>query len=100
MDDAASQHAKALKALRADRLGYCVVGIIVGAGMIAFAVFGYWAFERPSGTEPHKLWIMIAAFGVGFIQMGISIWKSKGAEIAELYEQKMDGYHGDNKDLL
>ena len=90
MDDPTSQHTKALKALRAERLGFFLMGLIVGGCMIGVAVWGYWTFDRPDTLWPHKHWVLLAALGCMFAWVGISIWKGKSLEIRDR-EQAMIG---------
>jgi ABC-type uncharacterized transport system permease subunit len=78
MDNLSPEDAKALKALKADRLGYFLMGLILGACMIGVAGWGFWMYGL------RKLWMVIAATGCLFVSGGISIWKSKTEEIREL----------------
>jgi hypothetical protein len=85
-----SEQAKALKALRADRLGYFLMGLSLGSCMIAVALWGYWTFDKPKDPWPHKYWVLLVTLGIAFVRGGFLVWKNKSLEICDL-EHEMNG---------
>ena len=83
MDNLSPEGAKALKALKADRLGYFLMGLILGSCMIGAAGWGFWTYGL------RKMWMVLAALGCLFVSGGISIWKNKTAEIRQLRDGAM-----------
>lgn len=80
MDNLTAEQIKALRSLRADRLGFFLMGFILGGCMIATAAWGFWSF----GVR--KVWMILAGIGCIFVQGGISIWKDKTNEIRQLLD--------------
>ncbi len=75
MDNLTPEQMKELKSLRADRLGYLLMGLILGGCMISAAAWGFWTYGI------RKLWMMIAALGCLFVQGGITVWRDKTLQI-------------------
>jgi len=80
MDD--SEKRKALRRLRADQIGFGLMGLILGGCMIGFGVWSCWYAGRL-----YKPGVLLAFVGYAFAHGGVSIWRHKGAQIREFDSQ-------------
>ena len=92
MDNLTVEQTKALKALRADRLGFLVMGLVLGGCMIGVAAWGFWNY----GVR--KVWMLLLGLGYLFVHGGTAIWRDKTEQIRQLREPpctKENAIHGD-----
>jgi hypothetical protein len=89
MENLTPEQMKVLKSLRADRLGFLLMGLILGGGMIAVAAWVFWTYGF------RKLWMLIAALGYLFVNGGISIWKDKTQQIGRLSDPMLQEERAD-----
>jgi hypothetical protein len=81
-----SERRKAVGRLRADRIGFCLLGLILGGSMIGLGAWSCWLVGRL-----YKTGVLLAFLGYLFAQGGVSIWRHKGGQIRELESPPKSG---------